>query len=316
MNNKNSDFKNDMNDKEVLEKTEESLNEMSSFMFEHISSQIDDSNNYHQIHTSQFLEGLFSLWGEGFSLSRFMYTLSSEIIMEYSNYVNENVCKKSLVYIVLQHLQGRILQQYLEVLTLLENGLADGAYARCRSIYELTCIIYFITSSSNKEELANNFYKHQDDDSQNYSWASSDTRITTKKNITFNTIQQKCCFENWLVSEYKFTCNLVHSSPKATFGRLSNIEDMNAIAIGRSNAGISLPATQSAHLLLVATTIFVNEYPNVDSMMQSKVLLEIFDELMDIYTKIESKIEEDKENAKYSERKRVSTIHYGLFKTE
>lgn len=45
----------------------------------------------------------------------------------------------------MQHIQGRALQQFIEIITLMKNGFADGAYARWRSMYEIAIVSAFIT---------------------------------------------------------------------------------------------------------------------------------------------------------------------------
>ena len=35
------------------------------------------------------------------------------------------------------HIHGRALQQFLEIIILMKNGFADGAYASWRSVFEL-----------------------------------------------------------------------------------------------------------------------------------------------------------------------------------
>lgn len=58
---------------------------------------------------------------------------------------------------------------YLEILTLVKNGLADGAFARWRSLFELSVISNFI--SSNSEEVAKAYYEASEGDGKWYDWA-------------------------------------------------------------------------------------------------------------------------------------------------
>lgn len=55
-------------------------------------------------------------------------------------------------YTALKYIHGRGLQQFLEIITLMKNGFADGAYSRWRSLYELNIIASFISEYG--EEIA------------------------------------------------------------------------------------------------------------------------------------------------------------------
>ena len=105
----------------------------------------------------EFLAHQDKLWGKCFEASEVMYTLAIEAAELYGQYVENKVCSdqkepKKFTYLALQHIHGRVCQQFAEVLCLLRGGFADAAHARWRSMYELCCTAEFI--KRNGENIA------------------------------------------------------------------------------------------------------------------------------------------------------------------
>ena len=75
-------------------------------------------------------------WSNAFTTSETMYD-DSWICKDYSDYVNkiDNKEREKSIhkYTALKYIHGRGLQQFLEIITLMKNGFADGAYSRWRS---------------------------------------------------------------------------------------------------------------------------------------------------------------------------------------
>ena len=98
-------------------------------------------------------------WYKGFVASEAMYIMTLEAVEAYVNYVNdlsyEEKFKHHNTFTAMLHIHGRALQEFLEIITLMKNGFADGAYARWRSMYELSIIASFITE--NGEKVAKEF---------------------------------------------------------------------------------------------------------------------------------------------------------------
>ena len=99
-------------------------------------------------------------------------------------------------------------QIYLEVVCLNKNGFADGAYAKWRSLYELSIIATFIKAANTEDR---------------YEWAREADcfKDYNKKYITFSAIQDNCeiATKEWK-KEYNFVNQLVHASPQGTMYRL------------------------------------------------------------------------------------------------
>ena len=73
-------------------------------------------------------------WYRAFVASESLYIMTLEAAEIYSKYVEslkeEDVSPEFWVYIAMKHIHGQALQEFLEIITLMKNGFADGAYAR------------------------------------------------------------------------------------------------------------------------------------------------------------------------------------------
>ena len=111
-------------------------------------------------------------WYKGFVASEAMYIMTLEAVEAYVNYVNDLSYEEKFThhntFTAMLHIHGRALQEFLEIITLMKNGFADGAYARWRSMYELSIIASFITE--NGEKVAKEFIEASESDDR-YEWA-------------------------------------------------------------------------------------------------------------------------------------------------
>lgn len=133
-------------------------------------------------------------WYRAFVASEAMFIMTLEAAESYSEYVEslpkDEFQSKYWTHAVMQHIHGRALQEFLEIITLMKNGFADGAYARWRSMYELSIINSFIIQYG--KNIAKNFYEASQTGDQ-YEWARESKIFSTKKkHITFNDIQKAC----------------------------------------------------------------------------------------------------------------------------
>lgn len=101
--------------------------------------------------SDEFLARQNQKWGKAFVTSEAMYLCVLESAEKYSEYVKE-VYKGEVsnLYYALRVIHGRAMQIYLEIICLNKNGFADGAYARWRSLYELSIISAFISKYGEK----------------------------------------------------------------------------------------------------------------------------------------------------------------------
>ena len=215
-------------------------------------------------------------WNKAFVASEALYIMNLEFVENYSKYVAslEEERKHPLQwrYLAMQHIHGRALQIFLEIITLMKNGFADGAYSRWRTMYELAVVCDFI--SKHDENTAKTYYERSDSDDHQYEWASASGEFPSKKpnKITFADIRSKTTLNTteW-DKQYKLANKIAHASPQGTFKRLSNTGRKKLIPVGRSDFGITTPGEHSAITLVQITTMFGTLFADIDAMVELKI---------------------------------------------
>lgn len=224
----------------------------------------------------EFLSRLEQKWCNAFVASESMYIMILEASESYLDFVNglpqEELREKQWTFTAMLHIHGRALQQFLEIIALMKNGFADGAYARWRSMYELTIISSFITEHG--ENVARSFIESSETEDR-YEWArASKIFPKSKKYVSFNDIQKRCTInsEVWRY-QYDLANKTIHASPQGTFARLGNMsEGEGVMAVGRSDYGVTTPAEHSAISLAQITTMFFTLYSSEDSLVAAKYI--------------------------------------------
>lgn len=236
----------------------------------------------------EFLARQEQKWYKAFVASESMYIMTLEAAEVYVQEVNqlsqERLKAHSYTFTAMLHIHGRAMQQFLEIVTLMKNGFADGAYARWRSMYELVVISSFIIK--NGEEVAKAFIESSNTDDR-YDWAGvSGLFPNNKRHITFNDIQKKCGIDSeiWR-GQYTLANKTVHASSQGTFARLSNLGEPNVISVGRSDYGITTPAEHSAISLAHITTMFFAIYSTENSILSMKYITNWIDVIREEYFK-------------------------------
>jgi hypothetical protein len=153
---------------------------------------------YHIVHDRRledagFNNSLEQKWGDVFVQLEAFRWFNIELAEEYQELLSKQDPKqlqeKYYRNIVLREIHGRACQIFLEITCLLKNGLADGAFARWRSLYELAVIANFIRNDS--EDTAKAYYYDTDSDNTNNEWAKKSSKFTNSKRITFCELQIK-----------------------------------------------------------------------------------------------------------------------------
>ena len=211
-------------------------------------------------------------WYKGFVASEAMYIMTLEAVEAYVNYVNdlsyEEKFKHHNTFTAMLHIHGRALQEFLEIITLMKNGFADGAYARWRSMYELSIIASFITE--NGEKVAKEFIEASESDDR-YEWARASGLFSPRK-------------------KYDLANKTVHASPQGTFARLGNMRTENVIPVGRSDYGMTTPAEHSAISLAQITSMFLNIFPYGDGLLAMQNINNWIDVIREIYFKTHDEV--------------------------
>ncbi len=253
-----------------------------TFYKAHLQEIIEDDD----IEKNRFLQHHYSIWGECFKASRIMYIIAVEGAEDYCHYVTDNIPidiykQKQFTFLALQHIHGRVCQQFAEVLCLMENGFADGAYARWRSMYELCCAAIFISEQG--EQIAKQYIEFSKTDNQNFKWTNGAKLDGLKRIKSFSDLQSQCHIAEIWKPQYKLACSIIHPTPQGTMGRLSNADNFNCVPVGQSNFGISTPAEHSAISLAWTTNIFLTVFPYMDGLSTCKTLNKWIDVIRELY---------------------------------
>lgn len=295
----NEEFKKRLEEAETEEQVQEIFNqcklvanEYTKFFKDTMHEEVMKS----RIDEQEFLLRMESQWCDAFVASEAMYTLVLDSAERYVDYVSSlqegERNEKIKVFTVIKYIHGRALQQYLEIITLMKNGFADGAYARWRSMYELSIIAKFIIE--NGEDVAEAYIESSNEDSGN-EWARKSGKFDdNKKYITLNDIKKKCNLniEVWR-EKYKLANKIIHSSAEGTFYRLGTMEDGNIVPVGRSNYGIDVPAEHSAITLAEITQMFYTIYPYGESIVAVNYIDEWLEVIREKYFKIHDEYFQD-----------------------
>ena len=235
-------------------------------------------------------------WNKPLVTSEMLYIIVLEAAEYYVEHVsridNDEREQKTWRYWALRNIHGRGMQIYLEILELMKGGFADGAYARWRSLYELTVYGSFITEQG--EEVARAFCEAAESEEEYPNWAkASDLFKSTKGNLNFRMIERKTNLNTaaWN-SQYKLACKITHASPQATFKRLSNcpIGGGSFISIGRSDYGLTTPGEHSAVSLVQLSIMFFNIFPEGMTLVRMITLNKWIDVIREAYFKVHDEV--------------------------
>lgn len=234
-------------------------------------------------------------WGKAFVTSDAMYICVLESAESYTRYVDEAHDQEvSFMYYALRNIHARALQIYLEIVCLIKNGFADGAYARWRSMYELSIISSFIKKYG--ENVAKSYVQAADSDDR-YEWArvaKCFSKYSKDRHVTFNAIQNKCelATQEWK-KEYDFVNKLVHASPQGTMYRLGGDTSV-ALPVGRTDWGMSISAIHAAVSLSQITADFFTVFPHGDSAVAMLTFHKWVEKIAEYYKTVEEEcFEED-----------------------
>ena len=270
-------------------------------------------------------------WSKGLDPLRMMLIASREVGEAFSDKLGRSKAKKGLLKReALLILHTRACQTTLEILTLIENGLPDGAYARWRTLYEITVVAFFVSRFgdgaakrymahdvvSARELLVNEFRfageqydtkllegeaKEIEDDfiaavqefgkpfAGHYGWAADSLN---KKTPRFQDLEEAV---DWgvLPPEYKWSSFKVHAGSAGALRSLGTIGDNQVIHSGATNAGLQIPAIDTASSLLQITSLIFPNPKQMETTVQLKGLLILRDKVVKECTKAARKLEKD-----------------------
>ena len=255
---------------------------------------------------NKFRKRIERTWGTPINLFRLMLTSSRELFLDQEKSLQNSKSKRDLhLREALFGIHARALRTSTAVLVLLENGLADDAYARWRTLYELSVVGAFLSvhgekaaerylaheavvlrkqlnnalswgggemyPKQQKREIERNYQsvisKFGKQFKNNYGWAGC---FIGKNNPRFVDLEEAVKGKG-IVPPYKESSLQVHGGRAGLFGLSSNDY---ILAIGHSHFGLEIPLMHTSFCLMQVTIAHLNHSPSRDS-----VVLSFFEEL-------------------------------------
>ena len=262
----------------------DSMSEFSQDMRKEIRESFSDELSKLRKDADDFIKKTGEVWKKAFAASDALYVMVRSAAADYAAYAatlesDEN----KMTYKALSSLHARALQEYLEIVTLVKNGFADGAFARWRSMYELTVISSFIAKYG--DETAAKFIEASDTEDR-YDWAmASGIFPEHKRHVTFNDIQKSCEVDAEIWREdYTVANQTVHASPQGTFDSLGGTHS------ARSDYGIAAPAVESANTLALISSMLFSVYSDYSTMSRMYIIGKWLDIIIDSYAETHDRL--------------------------
>lgn len=270
-----------------------------------------------RLRMDQFRRNLEDRWGSAFDVLRMMYTISIEIGAEVAERWRRPTKTQGELRHVLLHLHARACQVTNEIICLMENGLADGAMARWRTLHEIRVVASLIAAHGN--DLAIRYLAHEAVEAKR----AMDRFMISQEALGYAPLSKREveAIENdymaaldafgdnfgsqygWAVvhlgmkkprfddlevaagqiamrSHYHMASYNVHASTKGIAFRLGLMEDSGVTALaGASNAGFVEPAQNTGQALLEVTSLLLSRNWRFDEHVELEILVSLRDRL-------------------------------------
>jgi hypothetical protein len=240
---------------------------------------------------------------------------------------------------VLVRLHVRACQVADEIISLLENGFANGAMARWRTLHELDVVATLIEDGD--EELARRYIDHDtvevkkqadDYDKTQVPLGYAPIPLRERKRIekkhadvihrygkafttdygwaaahlnaarpTFQLLQE-AANQSGMNTYYKLANFNVHAGARAMFFSLAGM-GTNMLLAGRSNVRLAEPCQNTAFTLVRITSALVGRAKDLDRVIEIKAIITIRDAIPEVLYRADNKLRRDEAKAQ-RERKR------------
>lgn len=302
-----------------------------------LEKSLNDSTHYmlteHRYLDLEFNARLNRQWFEAFDLLEKCIVASLEIGEEIqrnsSSFIEDD--NKELFEVLLR-LHARGIQISKEILVLFRNGYADGAFARWRTLYELSIVGLFISKHGNQiakqyKDYASveTFKELETYNEKNHKLKFKEilpSEIQRQKNLmselktkysddflkrngwTYNILEKnKRTFEgieenvesDHIRPFYKWACNTIHAGPKAAYYSIGICGASNVMLAGPSNFGFADPGQNTALALFQLTTNLVLNFMDYDNIVELNILSRFLEKTKNKFFEIQKKIEVEQE---------------------
>lgn len=275
-------------------------------------------------------------WSKGLDPLRMLLASSFEIGQDFADRLGRSKAKKGIAKreaLVILH--TRACQTTLEILTLLENGLADGAFARWRTLYEISVVALLIDRFGDAiaeryiahdvvslREAAMNEYRHEGKEYRREKLVGELKELEELfhglvekygkpfssqygwaahhlkiKAPRFSDLETAVDW-NALPPDYKWSSYKIHAGVAGGIRGLGSINDELFVHAGASNAGIDVPASRTAFSLLQVTSLLFDKKDDLESTIQLQALAILRDKVAKECRKASKKLLKDEKAAR------------------
>ena len=262
------------------------------------------------IQMDQFRFNLQARWGKGFDALRMLIELSRDIGTDFHRRASRSQSRRRAhLNKALSYLHVRAIQIASEIMVLMENGYADGAMARWRTLHEVACVAMVLGDGG--EALAERYLAHEIVEAKKGLWQYqqchpklgyapfskraaarierdyADAISSYGKDFggdygwvaahlgnprpNFSNIED-AAGRAMMRSHYKMASHNVHASTKGIAYRLGSLNRQYAVIAGASNVGFVEPGQNLALSLMHITMLLLPTSWTLDKIAQLMAL--------------------------------------------
>jgi hypothetical protein len=299
---------------------------MSSWQAEHAQQEAD---------LAGFRQLMEETWGKPLGQLRMLLTMSREWCQwAHTRYESKKSSENKQLRKILIRLLVRGCQVTDEIICLLENGFADGAMARWRTLHEIAVVAAVI--SQHGEAIAERYMDHQAVESKR----ALDKYLACYKDLGYRPLPareqkkivnaydkaiakygpsfktdygwaalyltnqrptfadlEKAAGRAEMRSYYQMGNDHIHAGIKSMFVRLGS-PDYDGLPSGRSNVGLMEPGQNAAHTLTQLSALVCLSEPKKDDLVAGDMMTMLRDEIPKSFYKADRQMRRD--NKKYS----------------
>jgi Family of unknown function (DUF5677) len=300
-------------------------------VLKNLKSQWPNESSLQETDILEFRKRMEGRWGKPLGQLRMLLTMSREWCQEIN--VRESRRKKhknSRSRKLLIRLLVRACQVADEILCLLENGFADGAMARWRTLHEIAVVAAIILQYG--DEIAESYIDHQAVESKRamdkYIACSpqlgyrpmtplmqakitkAHEKVITKYGKNFHsdygwaayhlkkerptfTHLEEAAGRDEMRAHYQMGNDNVHAGIKSMYVRLGLSGDYEGLLAGRSNAGLTEPGQNAAHTLTQLAVLVCFSEPVFDDYVIADMLTTLRDEIPRSFAQADVQLRKD-----------------------
>ena len=290
-----------------------------------------DEQKLQEADLAGFRERMQSKWGKPLGQLRMLLTMVREWVGEINaREGSKRRSKNRQSRKLLVRLLVRGCQVTDEILCLLENGFADGAMARWRTLHEIAVVAAVIQQHG--DEISKRYLAHQHVESKRamdkylacspqlgyrHMGTCAQARIQKaydkvltiygknfkkdygwaafhlKKEIPTFADLEEAAGRAEMRSHYQMGNDNIHAGIKSMYVRLGLIGDYEKLLAGRSNAGLTEPGQNAAHTLTQLAVLICSSDPILDDNVIANMLIKLRDEIPKSFARTDVQIQRE-----------------------